>query len=84
MKTECSGCSARSDSPGDLERGERPLVDVDELAACDADLVDLQGIDGLERVLPAVILDRGRIRGLGAQLLEVRVLGGLREREFGA
>ena len=69
--------------PADLERGEGPLVDVGHPTVRHADLVDLQGVDRLERLLPAVFLDRRRILGLGAQLLEVHVQGGLRQGEVG-
>ena len=69
--------------PADLERLEGSLVDVGHAAVRHADLVDLQGIDRLERFLPAVVLDRCRILRLGRELLEVHVDGGLRQREVG-
>ena len=58
---------------GDAERLEGSRIDVDGFAAPDRDLVDLERIDCLERLLPAVLGERGRILRLFANVREVDV-----------
>ena len=57
----------------DAERLEGARIDVGGLATRDRDLVDLEGIDRLERLLPAMLGERGRIFRLFADVREVDV-----------
>ena len=65
--------SARDLDPCQRERLEAGVVDVGDLAVRDADPVDLQRIDRLERLLPALVLHRRLVRGLPLQVLAVGV-----------
>ena len=58
---------------GQLEGVFRVRVDVRHRRVPDEEAVDLEGIDLFHRLLPAPLLDRRRIRRLGAQLRQVEI-----------
>ena len=65
------------------QRLERPRVDVGHVAAAHLEVVDLQGVDRLQRLLPSALLDRGRVVDLLSRLLEIDVDRGLLDLDVG-
>src|SRR5207249_10852646 len=63
----------------DAQRLERALVDVGDVAVANLEMVDLQRVDGLQRVLPAALLHRGWVGDLLPRLRQVEVDFGLFE-----
>jgi hypothetical protein len=56
---------------GQAERFFRVLIDIGERSVPDRQVVDLEGINRLHRLLPAVLLERYGTGGLGAILPQV-------------
>ena len=54
------------------ERLEGPLVLVGDVPSGNPQLVDVEGIDRLQRLLPSLVLDRGRVGDLGPRLGQVQ------------
>ena len=68
----------------EVERLERAAIDVGHVALPDAQPVDLEiEREGFERLLPAALLDRRAIGGLGAHLAQVEMHGGMVEQHVG-
>src|SRR5437867_1128536 len=55
------------------QRLEGPLVDVRHVTVANLEVIDLERVDSLQRVLPAALLDRGRVGDLLARLRQVDV-----------
>ena len=67
----------------DVQRLEGALIDVRHVALLNLEVVDLQRIDRLERVLPAAFLDGSRVLDFLPRLRQIDVDGRLHELDVG-
>jgi hypothetical protein len=55
----------------ELDRPARISIDVSDVAVLDAEAIDFEWIDALQRLLPALLFDTSMAGFLGAQLRQI-------------